>query len=251
VYHDCALCYIGIIIGLTLLLSVPLTVSLTYRTKEELTVKAGVPPVMLTLYPTLEARLEDESLSPEQKRKLMRKIKAKEEKSRLKAEKKKKRGEKKKESPKKAESTAEKDPKPRKKKSPERNIRFMARLILLILRKFTARATVRLKRFHIVVATKDAAETAYLYGTLSAATAYLLAVLDANTKKEPSRKNVSVYADFTRDSMLFDLHVIISLRLSGAIAIALSALWHLLSPQKEPSDSKKRLEPLKEEARKG
>lgn len=223
---------LGILSGLVLLFSAPLTVSFRYRTRDELTVKAGVPPVMLTLYPTLEARLDDDTLTPKQRRRLLDRIARKEAKREKKMAKKKTKTK----NPEKEAAPTEKSPK--KKKSIKRNIRFLARFAAVMLQKLGERARVTIRRCQIVVATEDAAGTAYLYGTVSAAVAYLLAFLDVHTKKELSRKQVGVYADFTKDTTTFDIHITLSLTLGGALSLLFHAGWQYVTEKNAP-DSRK------------
>lgn len=217
----------GIVLGLFLLGAAPLTVIFTYKSAEGITVKAGVPPVTVTLYPDLETRLEDDSLTPKEKRKLLDKIEKKKAKKAKKDQKKKKTEAKK-------DTEAQKEQTGKKKKSAKRNIRYLARMIGTVLKKTGEAASVTIKRFHVTVGTKDAAETAYLYGVISAATAYLLAVLDVFTKTEPSRKNVGIYADFTKDTVQADIAIRVQIRLFPALKLFLSLFFKHMAEKSKP-----------------
>lgn len=225
---------IGILAGLLLLGAAPLTVSITYKSGDFVRVKAGVPPIMLSLYPDPETELEDESLTLTEKRALLKKLEKNKAKKAKKAAKK---AAKKKTSPKKDEKAEGTAPQ-KKKKSAKRNIRFLIRFVSLLLKRTGERTTVTVKRCYLTVGSKDAAETAYLYGTLSASVAYLLAIIDVHTKKEPSRKHIGVYADFTADKITADIALTLKIRLFSALKLALQALWQYMNRNsKTPSTS--------------
>ncbi len=207
---------LGILAAIGLLLLSPLSIRFRYRTDCELTVKAGVPPIMLTLYPDLETKIAEED-DRKKKRALLDRL-----------EKKRAKDAKKKPKPEKAskERNAPDKNRGKKKKSTKRSLRFLARFLKIMLKKFGNSATVKIDRFRVIVGSDDAAKTAYLYGGISATCAYLLAGLDCYLKKEPSRRHIMIDADFTADTITLDIDISVRVRLYAALSLALTALWH-------------------------
>lgn len=218
---------------LTLILLLPLELWIRYDGKH-FALKVGAAGLRFRLLPSLASFLEDETLSAKDKRKILKKLAKKREKAAQKEEKKRRREEeqaqkgKKTKKSKKVKKAAKKEdvaPTHKRKKSVLRDIRFLARAVGILLRKFGRRLSVKLKRLHLTVASDDAAKTAYLFGALSQATAYLLTSLDAFSRLSYRNKNVKVEADFLSETLSADIEILFSIRVGSLLSLAFSAVW--------------------------
>lgn len=187
---------LGAIIAVVLLLStLPLTVVVTAHSKKGVVAKAGFPPFFyFTLYPTYEDAFtkkelldgsDDEALAA-----YMAKI---------------------------LNTYLPKEATKRKKSSSTSELIDVTKLVGKIFFTTVERWHFIIKRCHITVGTEDAAETAYLYGGVSAGVSYLVALIDKFTKKEPSTKNILISADFEAKETTLDICVHARVNLSGLL----------------------------------
>ncbi len=213
-----------------LLLLCPVQIAVAYDGKFRL--KVGAAGIRFRIFPSDRELLEDSTLSPRKKQKIQKKLLKKAARAEKKAEKKaaKKAKEalagkhKKKRGKEKASDGAKKKEGP-KAKGILRDIRFLARAAKILLLKFGRRLHVKLKRLEIVVASPDAAKTAYLFGGVSQAVAYLLRSLDAYSRLSFRNETVSVKADFLKEKLSADIDILFSIRVGSLLSLALSALW--------------------------
>lgn len=212
-----------------LILLCPVQIAVTYDGKFRL--KVGAAGIRIRIFPSDRELLEDPTLSPRKKQKIQKKLLKKAARAEKKAEKK--------SSKKVQKALADKHKKKEKKKASDgtkkkegpkakgllRDIRFLARAAKILLLKFGRRLRVKLKRLEIVVASPDAAKTAYLFGGVSQAVAYLLQSLDAYSRLSFRNERVSVKADFLKEKLSVDIDILFSIRVGSLLSLALSALW--------------------------
>lgn len=91
-----------------------------------------------------------------------------------------------------------------------------------LLKKTKKHLTLTAARLHVRVATGDAATTAILYGAVSASLSYLLLALDRATRLRAKPRDVSVTADYLAERSSADIKLVFTMRVGGAIALALS-----------------------------
>lgn len=125
-----------------------------------------------------------------------------------------------------AASEAESSKKTRKKKpSPMAILRLAVHILRSVYRKFPDCFHLYLKRCVIVIAGKDAAETAIRYGAARGALAWFCTLLDEIFTVRTTKKSVlSVEADFTGTETRVDL----SARLSARVGSLLALLFRIL-----------------------
>lgn len=125
--------------------------------------------------------------------------------------------------PKKAET--KKDKSYKREVSDLRNLlRYILRISLVLIKRFSKCLRVDIKRFVITVATGDAAQTAIVYGAVSLATADLISLFSRYYKiKYTHDAQTGVAADFLEDSWSADLHIVFRARLYHFISLALRA----------------------------
>ena len=97
-----------------------------------------------------------------------------------------------------------------------------------MLAKFGKHLYIHVKRLKITVASDDAARTAYIFGGVSQAVAYLFSVLEKAVKFKADSKNICVNADFLADKMSQDVEIVISMRPGGLFLIAFTAIRQAL-----------------------
>ena len=91
--------------------------------------------------------------------------------------------------------------------------------------RFTKHSHVKLVRVNIKVASDDAAKTAILYGTVSAALSSLIALLDEVTNLDsPGRSNISVVPDYLSDKSEARIKLVYSIRVIGLIDLILQSI---------------------------
>lgn len=181
-----ALYILGAIAAAVLLIaSVPLTIVVTCHSKKGVFAKAGFPPFLyIPLYPTYEDVFSKEGLldasDDEALAAYMTKI---------------------------LNTYLPKESTRRIKGKPIKETLDLAALAGRIFLKTADRWTIEIKRCRIVVGTEDAAETAYLYGGVSACVSYVLALIDRFTKKEPKTDKIKITADFEAKETTLDIRV--------------------------------------------
>lgn len=178
------------------------------------------------ILPSDASMLDDDNISPGKKRKILKKLSRKREKKAAKAAKKQKH---------KKKGAAGTEQKGKKEKVPKKRklkivalIRFAARAAGIVLAKFGKHLYIHVKRLKITVASDDAARTAYIFGGVSQAVAYLFSVLEKAVKFKADSKNICVNADFLADKMSQDVEIVISMRPGGLFLIAFTAIRQAL-----------------------
>lgn len=84
---------------------------------------------------------------------------------------------------------------------------------------------IRVKKFHIQVASEDAAKTALLYGAVSQATAYITEILRNTVHyRESNFTSILVESDFLSEKTKTDIEIEVNLRVWHILAIFLSVL---------------------------
>ena len=122
----------------------------------------------------------------------------------------------------KANAVAAKQPATKKKGSITEQIELFTNLITSLYSPFLRYFRLDVHRLRITVATGDAAGTAILYGAVSQALAYLLALLDRHTNLHPAhRADIGVYADFLGEKCTVDCNLTFSLRVYQLIHLGL------------------------------
>ncbi len=98
-------------------------------------------------------------------------------------------------------------------------------IVTTTLGKFFGHLHVDLARFHITVATGDAATTAIIYGSICSALAHLFHILEPLRGFDlPKNRDVSVYADYLAEKTTADIKLTFSLRIWHGLHIALATL---------------------------
>lgn len=105
-------------------------------------------------------------------------------------------------------------------------IRFARGLCAAIFRRTHKHLRLHAARLHLVVATDDAAMTAVAYGAAAQSMCYLLALFDKITHLRAP--DVVLLPDFTKEQSEFDLHIVLSIRIFGVLAIAFGTVFSLL-----------------------
>ncbi len=109
-------------------------------------------------------------------------------------------------------------------------ISFVTDVVREIFVRTLSHARVRIIRLAVTVASPDAAQTALLYGAVSAAVAFLLESLEQFSHlKVASGAPVGVQADFTGEHCSVDLYLRFRLRIVHLIDVALKTLFHTAS----------------------
>lgn len=186
----------------------------------------------IRILPSDQALLEDESISPKKKRKILEKLARKRAKKAARAAAKAERSRQKK----KGGEKGEEDDKDKKKEKPPKKrklkiialIRFAARAAGILLSKFGRHLYVEVKRLKITVASDDAARTAYIFGGVSQAVAYLFAILEKAVRFKANSSEISVRADFLAEKTSQDMEIVLSMRPGGLFLIAFSAIGQAL-----------------------
>ena len=211
-----ALIIIGIIFALlALLLSLRVTVTLSYAEEIALSVKAlGI---RFRILPKKQRR-GARSMSARRAEKIRRKRAKKAEKKAESARQKRR-------------ERAEKKTKKKKKSVHEilSLLRLITDLLKTVLGKFFHHIRIDLKRLRITVATSDAATTAVAYGAVTGTVSALLPLIEsAKHFSLPKEGDLDVQADFLSETPSLDLHISVSLRVWHALDIALGALLSLV-----------------------
>ncbi len=138
-------------------------------------------------------------------------------------------------------------PKPKKKVSPTAVLRLVMHILRSVWKKFPCCFHLHLRRCVIVVAGKDAANTAILYGTVRGTLAWFCTLLDTVfTVKTNRSSQLSVEADFLGHESSIDLSLVLSTSLGAVIRLLFSILIAYLRrprPEKEKAASTIPVEP--------
>ncbi len=240
----------GVIALIALILRCPLQAVLSYD--GELTIKWGIPLLMTEYYADYESMLSSDKFTPEQKRKILNKLIRREKKAEKEAEKRRKKNEK----------LIRRGKKPipeprqngvadllRKKRKAKRNIRFLLRLAWILLRRFGSKLKIRINKLKIVIASEDAATTAYLFGTVSQGVSYLLAAAEQLPDFAYSNKRLELSADFLRDECRLEAEVYLSIRIGSLLKLFLfpkTSQPPLIDSVKKAAETSKKSAPVSE-----
>lgn len=116
-------------------------------------------------------------------------------------------------------------PKPKKKVSPAAVLRLAGHILRPVCKKFPRCFHLHLRRCVIVVAGKDAANTAILYGAVRGTLAWFCTLLDTVfTVKTDRNSRLSVEADFLGHESSIDLSLVLSTSLGAVIRLLFSIL---------------------------
>ncbi|MDD4772118.1 MAG: DUF2953 domain-containing protein [Eubacteriales bacterium] len=97
----------------------------------------------------------------------------------------------------------------------------IVQIIYMLIKKFHKALRVDIKRFVIVVAAGDAAQTALMYGAVSQTASYIFAMLEENFEIKYARgAPTGIEADFLEDKWSADLHIVFRVRLINLLILA-------------------------------
>lgn len=113
------------------------------------------------------------------------------------------------------------------------DIVFLRGVLAALLRKTGKYLHLKASRIYVRVATGDAAETAVLYGAVSGAVTYLLAILDRITLLHVKEKTVYVFPDYLADSSAADIRIVLGLRVWSGVALLFSVAFTSVKIQYE------------------
>ncbi len=218
----------GIVLFFALLLS--LNLKLDIAMLDEVTIRGGVGPVMLTLSPKKkrvvdprdftykkhQKRLEkDRKIAEKRAEKKRRKAETKEAKQRL--------DEQEKSSAKDALETADR------KKFPIGFVLALVKFVLDELDVFAGYFRTEIVALHVTVGGKDAAAVGKNYGYLSQSAAYLVEFLRCKTRMKRLKADaVKVEADFLREKTVYRIHIRLRLPLFGIVKVGCHTLgWFI------------------------
>ena len=125
----------------------------------------------------------------------------------------------------KAEASDGSSEKPKEKPPLTETISFITKLVKYLLAKFFGHLRIDVTEIRIAVGSDDAAKTAIMFGIINQAAAALFDILSSVTNVKKNRKNeISVYADFSSESIQADINLGFSLRVWHILSIALGTL---------------------------
>lgn len=208
------------VLAFLLLFALFLKARFRIKAESEVTLTLEVLFLKFRLFPKKEARPDPRKFS---KRALEKKI-AKERKKALKKQKK---------------ASAKNTKKQKQEESPKESngsLTEKIELVLFLVKKlFSAlgkRLRIDVKRLNIIVATGDAAETAVLYGAVSASAAALTEFLVTKTKTTlPNAERGGVFADFVGEKSRVDIEIVLSMRVYQAFGLVFSVAYNYLKKQ--------------------
>ncbi len=195
--------------------------------------------IKIKLHPKREkkVRLRDyteKKIAKRERKRLAKEAKAKEKRKRKAADKKQRKLDKK------ARKDAEKSGAIKKGEKPSLldNINLITSLVEIFLKKFFRHLKIKVARLNITVATEDAAKTAILYGAVSQAVSYLIAILDAKSNLKQARKaKFNVNSDFCATKSSADVHLSFSIRVGQVLLIGLAVLFRFIKHKLKSMDS--------------
>ena len=221
--------YIILCILLFVALILSLRAKLYIKLDSEITLRAGLGPVLLTVVP--KKKRKKPRLSAFSYKKHQRRL----EKERKKAEKKKKN---------KAEKIAEKaESENARKKSAGEKIGSLFEIVSFVLEEFPRLASyihTNIRALHVTVGGSDAARVAELYGIISASVAALTELLDNKTRLKTLKKDsVTVSADFLASKTTVVADISMKLSLFSALRVGLHTLMWLVKRKIGDGDAEK------------
>ena len=236
---------VAIVLFFTLLFAIPIRITIDYS--DQVRAHMSIAHLIrIVLHPKKKkkVRLSDyteKKIAKRERKRLAKEAKAKEKKKRKAADKKQRKLDKK------ARKDAEKSGAIKKDEKPSilDNVRLITSIVEVFLKKFFRHLRIKVARLNITVATEDAAKTAILYGAVSQAVSYLIAVLDAKTNlKQKKNAQFSVNADFCATKSTADVCLSFSIRVGQVLLIGLAVLFrfikHKLKSMSSAADSSKK-----------
>lgn len=228
---------VAIVLFFTLLFAIPIRITIDYS-KEVRAHMSIAHLIKIMLYPKREKKVRirnytEKKIAKRERKRLAKEAKAKEKKKRKAADKKKRKLDKK------ARKDAEKAGALKKESSSLLdNVNLITSLVEVFLKKFFRHLKIKVARLNITVATEDAAKTAILYGAVSQAVSYLIAILDAKSNLKQARKaQFNVNADFCATKSSADVHLSFSIRVGQVLLIALAVLFRFIKHKLKSMDS--------------
>ena len=206
----------SILLFFVLLLSLPITLTLTYRESVELRVKLLFFRVLRI--PRGQRKRGPRSMSAKKAKRIQEKRSQKQQKKADAAKQKRQA----KEAKKKAKKAKKK-----KERMPEilDLLRLITELIGVVVKKLLKSVRIHLKRLKVTVATEDAASTAVAYGAVTGILSTLLPLIQSVKHVTfPREKDLAVDIDFLSDSPSMDLELSLTLRVGHILGLAIGAL---------------------------
>lgn len=206
----------AILLFFVLILSLPITLTLTYREAVALRVKLLFFPILRI--PGGRKKRGPHSMSVKKAKRIQKKRSEKQQKKEETAKQKRK------------EKAAKKKAKKEKKKKEKMTeildlLRLITELIGVVAKKLLKSVRIHLKRLKVTVATEDAASTAVAYGAVTGILSTLLPLIQSVKHVTlPKEKEFSVDLDFLSDSPSMDLELSVTLRVGHILGLAISAL---------------------------
>lgn len=222
----------GIVLFLALLLCLDLKLEVAWR--DDLLLRAGIGPVLLTLSPKREKSVDPADFTYKKHQKRLAKERAKRKKA---AEKKGKKAAPPSEEPK--LPTGE-EPEETKNKLTFQMVLDLIRYVFRELPVFIGSFRTEILALSVTVGGEDAAKIAQSYGVVSQAAAYLLELLRQNTRLKRIKPGaVEIRADFLAAKTTVRLHVKLRLRLFDIAKVGVHTLvWFLRRKGKSPAKPK-------------
>lgn len=119
------------------------------------------------------------------------------------------------------------------------NITFIIELVKILLKKFFGHLKIEVTRIVVTVSTDDPAKTGVVYGAVCAGVSQLLELLDRiTTVRRRGKHEVNVRADFLPGKISYDIELRFSLRVIGALDIALSLAYNYIKDKLKKQKSK-------------
>ena len=234
---------IAIFLFFTLLFLIPIKITIDYSDEVKLSVSI-LHLIKIKLLPKREKKIKISDYTERKIAKREKKRQKKEAKAKLKRA---KRAEAKKQKKldKKARKDAERAGAVKKEVKPSLldSVNLIASLVEVFFKKFFKYLKIKVARLRIVVATDDAAKTAVLYGAVSQAVSYIIALLDTHSNLSQTRNvDFGVDVDFCATKPSADVCLSFSLRIGHVVKLALALLWRFIKSKmnaprnKAPSD---------------
>ena len=105
-------------------------------------------------------------------------------------------------------------------------LNLIKEILSVFLKSFSKYINVRIKRLYIRIASDDAAQTAILYGAVSAVVANILELVDSYTNLRSLKKDtVSVEPDFVSNKSDIGINISLSISVFGALVTLAKTFW--------------------------
>lgn len=105
-------------------------------------------------------------------------------------------------------------------------LNLIKEILSVFLKSFSKYINVRIKKLYIRVASNDAAQTAILYGAVSAIVANILELIDSYTNLKSLKKGtVSVEPDFIANESDIGINISLSISVLGALVTLAKTFW--------------------------